>query len=326
MEFMQASSKMQPYTKLNGFWTRHKIVLNVLPRQNKLGLWVFVLALMSYTQQAFASNLAIQERPIWYQSGELKVRACVFHPKTGTDYPVVLFNHGGISGMIENSKKRCRELAAQGYVVFASSYRGEDGSEGRIEVALGEVSDVAAGMDWVIANQQQLRADPNRAALLGLSHGALISLQLAKIDRRFKAMVFAYGVADIYAWVRHLQNTGQFGQDALTQELYGTGPESKPANYLMRHGLKDLQQIDPRLAILIVQGNKDRLVPPAQAQALFDALAQRPSSSRHARVQLKRYQYATHAFLIRSDALRGKERLDAEQAWQDIREFLGRAL
>ena len=102
-------------------------------------------------------------------------------------FPVVLFNHGGISGFNENSKQRCREISAEGYAVSASSLRGEDQSEGEIEVALGEVNDVVAGLHWLEHNATIPHADLYRLGLVAFSHGALISLQAAKRAQRFKA-------------------------------------------------------------------------------------------------------------------------------------------
>jgi dienelactone hydrolase len=273
------------------------------------------------------------ERTIFYRSGALKIQASVFAP---TDTPragtpssparaVILFNHGGISGLIENSKRRCRELAAQGYVVFASSFRGEDRSEGAVEVALGEVDDVLAAISWLNANATQWHADPKRVALLGFSHGALISLQAAKRSHvphagalpAFRALVFCYGVSDVYSWVEHLRRSGQFGQDALTQRLYGTGPKSRPAQYAARHGLSNLAALPANLPVLIVQGERDAIVPAAQARLLEQALQRQKIS-----VSAHYYAHATHGFLIRREALKGAEKLESDQAWQTIYAFL----
>ncbi len=232
--------------------------------------------------------------------------------------PVVLFNHGGISGINQNSKNRAREVCLRGFAVFASSYRGEDGSQGEIEVALGEVDDILALYALIQTQAKALHVDAGRTALLGFSHGALISLQAAKRSpRSFRAMVFAYGVSDIYRWVQHLRDTQQFGADPLTLRIYGRGPHDKPEQYAKRFGLADLDRLDPNLKTLIVQGKRDSLVPWSQATGLADAMK---IAKRHRKIAL--YEHATHAFLIRKDALSGREQIDAQAAWEGIYRFL----
>lgn len=273
------------------------------------------------------------ERAISYVSGTLKINAFIFSPENakqnlpsnihtrGKNYPVILFNHGGISGLNENSKRRCRELSAQGYVVFASSFRGEDQSEGNIEVALGEVDDVLAGLTWLEQNATLTHSDLQRIALVGFSHGALISLQAAKRAHRFKALVFSYGVSDIYSWVHYLRASKQLGQDALTLKIYGTGPQSRPAEYAARSGLANLDQLDPRLEVLIMQGKLDEIVPPSQAEALAKAL-----NAQSIKTTVRYFPDATHGFLIRREALIGAEKRQSDQAWREIYQFLAIAL
>ena len=273
------------------------------------------------------------ERTIFYPSGTLKINAFIVSPEPTQQrlsskravpkqiYPVILFNHGGISGLNENSKRRCRELSAQGYVVFASSFRGEDQSEGNVEVALGEVDDVLAGLRWLEQNSVIEKIDLKRVALVGFSHGALISLQAAKRAHRFKALVFSYGVSDVYSWVQYLRDSGQLGQDALTLKIYGTGPQSRPNEYAARFGLANLDQLDPSLEVLIMQGKLDEIVPPSQAEALAKAL------NAHAiKTTVRYFPAATHGFLIRREALTGAEKQQSDQAWREIYGFLARVL
>jgi dipeptidyl aminopeptidase/acylaminoacyl peptidase len=264
------------------------------------------------------------ERAVFYPSANLRVMAHLFLPAkavAGQNRPVILFNHGGIDGLTENAKRRCRELRDAGFVVLASSYRGEDASEGQVEIAKGEVDDVLAGLDWLDQNATSSAADTTRVALLGFSHGALIGLQAAKKSKRFRAMVFAYGVSDIYQWLQYLRDSGQLGQDALSQSIYGTGPESRPEQYAARFGLGNLAQLQRGLQVLIVQGERDVIVPPNQARAL--ALALKGQGIRH---KILLYPHATHGFLIRREALVGAEKRESSLAWAEIIGFLQRSL
>jgi dipeptidyl aminopeptidase/acylaminoacyl peptidase len=272
------------------------------------------------------------ERDIFYPSttpdGQvLQIRALIVSPNPSLQhlssdrYPVILFNHGGISGLNENAKRRCRELSAQGYLVFATSFRGEDQSGGNIEVALGEVDDVLAGLSWLDQRAQTEHADMQRVALLGFSHGALVSLQAAKRSHRFKALVFSYGVSDVYRWVQYLRDSKQLGTDRLTTMLYGTGPQSRPKEYAARFGLANLDRLDPALEVFIVQGKLDVIVPPQQAEALARAL-----NAHRIQTSTRYFEHATHGFLIRREALIGVEKRESDQAWREIYAFLARVL
>jgi dipeptidyl aminopeptidase/acylaminoacyl peptidase len=260
------------------------------------------------------------ERVVFYPSANLRIMAHLFLPDkslTRQKQPVILFNHGGIDGINENAKRRCRELRDAGFIVFASSYRGEDASEGHVEIAFGEVEDVLAGLTWLDQNTDRVMADTTRVALVGFSHGALIGLQAAKKSKRFRAMVFAYGVSDIYQWVQYLRDSGQLGADALSQRIYGSGPESRPEQYAARFGLAKLAQLPRRLQVLIVQGERDVIVPPSQARAL--ALALKGQGISH---KILLYPHATHGFLIRREALVGAEQRESGLAWAEIIAFL----
>lgn len=233
--------------------------------------------------------------------------------------PLILFNHGGVDGVSLNNERRMLELCRLGYAVAASSYRGEDGSDGEIEVALGEVDDVLA---LLLHLQNRPLIDSNRVALIGFSHGALISLQAAKRQASgktpaFRALVFAYGVADISAWYRYLQKTGQLGKDPLTQRIYGAGPELSPDNFTRRLGILALEKLPSDLPILIVQGQRDVIVPASQAEILFKALTEQGR-----RVAIHRSMHGQHGYLIRREALIGAEKRDSELAWQAIYAFL----
>lgn len=283
--------------------------------------WVLVLGLTA-TALGLAQTAPpgdVREEAVTYLSDGLRVKARVFWPAGEGPRPAVLFNHGGVSGLSEGTLDRCRELAQAGYVVFASSYRGEDGSEGVVEVAKGEVNDVLAGLEWL---RKHPRVDPGRIGAVGTSHGALVSLLAASRTDRIKALVFAYGVADIYAWYAYLRRTGQLGNDALTRRTYGDGPQSRPESFRIRHGLGAVAKLPPSMPVLILQGAKDTVVPLEQAQALAKALEARRQPYR-----LLVYPNSAHGFLINRKTLRKQGEGSAAyreslQAWDALLGFL----
>lgn len=277
---------------------------------------LFVLGMMAL---ALTWAQPVREQAITYLSGGLKIKARVFYPAGDGPFPAVLFNHGGTDGLTEGTLERCRELAAAGYVVFASSYRGEDGSQGQIEIAKGEVEDALAGLEWLRARPG---VDPERIAALGTSHGALVSLLAASRTPHLKALVFAYGIADIYSWFDYLKATNQLGKDELTRRTYGSGPKDRPESFRIRDGLSVLGKLPKAMPVLILQGARDTTVPPAQAEALAKGLKARGHP-----YTLRLYPNSAHGFIISRETLqkRGETSavyLESLQAWAALLGFL----
>lgn len=260
---------------------------------------------------------AILEQDLWYKSGTLKIRGRLFLP-TGTGKVAgVVYNHGGVTGLSNLAATRCRELAQAGFAVFASSYRGEDGSDGKVEVAKGEVDDVLAGFAWFKTHP---RVDATRVAQFGTSHGALIGLLGSARVTDFRGLVFAYGVADIAAWYEYLVRTKQLANDQLTRDTYGNGPTDRPQSFAVRMGLTAAANIPSTMPVLIVQGDIDKIVPPEQAKALQRTLEQNGKTSR-----LNIYPNSEHGFVITQEAAAKKSKIagsEAKQAWAAIIAFL----
>ncbi|MBI3926277.1 MAG: S9 family peptidase [Armatimonadetes bacterium] len=250
-----------------------------------------------------------------YLSGGLKVKGLLFLPAGNEQRPAVVFCHDGISGISEEHRRSSIRLAKAGYVVFAPSYRGEDGSEGVVEVAKGEIDDVLNALPLVAALPQ---VDGDRIALVGASHGSLISLFAAARSSRVKALVLAYGVADIYRWWDHLEKTKQVGKDPVTLRTYGGGPEDRPESFEIRHGLSVADEIE--VPVLILQGEKDAIVPPEQGRILKKELERHGVS-----VTLKTYPDALHGFLVYApylDDASAAEKKQTEDAWDETLDFL----
>jgi dipeptidyl aminopeptidase/acylaminoacyl peptidase len=255
-----------------------------------------ILLISGLIQNSSTAQKSSSEQTIWYVSNGLRVKARAFWPAGKGPFPGVVFGHGGVDGLSDSSIRRCRELAKAGFAVFAPSYRGEDGSQGTIEVAKGEVNDVLNGLEVF---KQDSRLDPNRIAMMGTSHGALIGLLAVSRSDQFRALVFAYGVSDIFAWWDYLVATNQVGTDALTKRIYGTGPTSRPESFKIRNGMNVLETVN--VPVLILQGELDTTVPSSQAQALYDGLIEQGKWA-----QLELYPNSEHGFLMVLETLEKK--------------------
>jgi dipeptidyl aminopeptidase/acylaminoacyl peptidase len=258
---------------------------------------------------------------VWtYPSDGLKVNGLLFLPRARDPLPLILFNHDGVSGISEEHMRASARLARAGYAVFAPSYRGEDGSEGTVEVAAGEVRDVLNVLP-LLARVPGI--DARKLAVVGVSHGALISVLAAAREPEVDAVVTADGVMDIYGWWQHLGQTGKLSRDPLTRRVYGHGPDDKPQAFSTRHALDRIPNL--KAPVLILQSGRDDIVPVEQA-ITFKAHLDR---ARHP-AALKIYPDCRHAFLVyapyQKHGVTPVERIESEQAWQDLLGFLRKYL
>lgn len=257
-----------------------------------------------------------------YLSDGLRVKGLLFVPPVGKNrkLPTVIFCHDGISGVSKSHRLSSIRLAQKGYVVFSPSYRGEDGSEGTVEIAKGEVRDVLAALDIL---EKRPEVDSTKIALMGASHGSLISVLTAAKDPRVKALVLAYGVMDIYRWWDHLVATNQVGHDEVTVRTYGDGPDDHPQSFRIRNAVDVAKAIN--CPVLILQGAKDTIVPPDQATMMEQALNKAGKSC-----QTEIYPDCLHGFLVYAPYLTkdvtAAEKQQTEQAWRTTWQFLSKVL
>jgi dipeptidyl aminopeptidase/acylaminoacyl peptidase len=267
--------------------------------------------------EPFGVEGGVRIRQWTYRSHRYSVKGLLFVPPTpeGVKRPVVVFSHDGIQGISKEHRLSSLRLAKAGYVVFAPSYRGEDGSEGMVEVAKGEVDDVLHSMDLLAGVPE---ADCQRIALAGASHGALISVLAAARSPKVKAVVVAYGVMDIYRWWDYLNRSGKRGNDDVTRRTYGEGPQSRPQSFAIRNAVGVARRVD--CPVLVLQGKKDDIVPYEQAVYFQEAMQKAGKTC-----QVELYPDCLHGFLVYAPYLSDvtqAERRQTEQSWRTMLEFL----
>jgi dipeptidyl aminopeptidase/acylaminoacyl peptidase len=260
----------------------------------------------------------ITEMEVSYTSDSLTVRGFLYLPKKGGRRPAVIFNHGGVSGVSVDVKRRSRDLADEGYVVFAPTYRGEGGSQGRIEVAGGEVNDVLSAADLLSRNP---RVAPDRMAIAGSSHGALISvLAAARAPDRFRCVVDACGVMDVVTWYQYLVDSKgvQAVSDSLSLAIYGNGPADRPDAFKVRQATRVAADI--RIPMLMQYAKQDTIVPLGQAQLFLQAMTKAGNPA----PQLLIYEQLGHAFWFWNDPKsHTRDQLEeADKSWDDFTDFL----
>jgi len=144
-----------------------------------------------------------------------------------------------------------------------------------------DVADVAAAAEGLVAAGG---ADGARIAIKGGSAGGWTVLSALTTTTTFAAGISRYGVADLRALAADTHDFEAHYLDGLVGPL----PEAE-AVYLERSPLGRVDRL--QVPVLLLQGADDRVVPPAQAYAMRDALAAK--GIRHALVV---YEGEAHGF------------------------------
>lgn len=202
---------------------------------------------------------------IRYLSDGLEVVGFIVKPKGEGKYPIIIYNRGGNR---EYGKIKAKDLAyfsylsSQGYVVLASQYRGNDGSEGQEEFGGEDVNDVLNLIN-VAKTLPYTRKD--EIFMLGHSRGGMMTYLAIKYGADIKAAAVIGGVSDTIA----SYNERGYAMKKVFVELIGGTPDEYPEEYKKRSAFYWPEKINK--PILILHGEKDtRTNVISQAQKLVD--------------------------------------------------------
>lgn len=206
---------------------------------------------------------------VTYESGGLKISALLSKPPGLGPFPLVLVNHGGFDPA-ERVGKFLDLFVAQGWVALASDYRGCGQSEGRREVARGEVDDVLNAAEYA---KTLGYVDGRRVAVWGFSHGGEIALLAASRSPGIKAVVAVQGpveLADCYrSWTGSLDESGIRPLVGIALHVGGT-PEQVPEAWKERSPLYAASRIT--CPVLLIYSDQDDCIPPDQGPRMERAL------------------------------------------------------
>jgi dipeptidyl aminopeptidase/acylaminoacyl peptidase len=188
----------------------------------------------------------------------------------GTAPPVLLDVHGGPTGQAGVQWKPFHQFfVTRGWAVLAPDPRGSTGYGRAYTQALAggwgalDVADSAALLDHLGPAGW---GDPGRVAVTGSSAGGLTALLLAAFHGgRLRAVVSRYGVTDLLGLVA---TTHRF-ESRYLDRVVGELPRDTD-RYRDRSPVTHAAAI--QVPALVLQGDADRVVPPAQAVELVDAI------------------------------------------------------
>ena len=145
------------------------------------------------------SNASTECLRIQYLSDGLQVVGFLVKPRDteGKRFPVIIYNRGGLQdvGKIEAPNLLdFHELAANGFVVLASQYRGNDGGEGREEFGGADVGDVVALASLASSLPY---ADSKNIFFYGVSRGGMMAFLALARGVAVNAVAVVGGIYDL---------------------------------------------------------------------------------------------------------------------------------
>ena len=182
----------------------------------------------------------------------------------------VIYVHGGPTGQHFRWWDPTPQLLAnRGLVVLAPNVRGSTGygrewqELNRRDWGGGDLADVMAGLEWLVAERI---ADPARIGITGTSYGGYMTLYaLGRHPDRFAAGVSNVGVV---SWKSLFDTTRGDLREYLIREL--GDPATDPQLYVERSPITYAKNI--RAALLVLQGANDPRVPRSEALQVVEAL------------------------------------------------------
>jgi len=188
---------------------------------------------------------------------------------TGQRPPLLVLSHGGPTGATSPAMSlNVQFWTSRGFAVLDVDYGGSTGYgrayrdrlAGRWGIV--DVADCCSGARFVA---EQGWADPARMAIRGGSAGGYTTLCALTFTDVFAAGASRYGIGDLAALAR---DTHKF-ESRYLDGLVGPYPQAEQV-YRDRSPIYHVDRLD--CALVLLQGTEDKVVPPAQAQQMADAV------------------------------------------------------
>ncbi len=199
---------------------------------------------------------------ISYLSDGLKINGLLAQPKRMGNYPSIIYNRGGNRDFgalkIATGVFTMGRLAAEGYVVIASQYRGNGGSEGVEEFGGGDVNDVLILTEVL---KEIERADATNIGMYGWSRGGMMTyLALTQTDK-IKAAVVGGAVSDSHETIKDRPEM----ESGVFAELVPDYEQNKKVELDKRSAVRWADRFSPDVPILMLHGNADWRVKSSQS-------------------------------------------------------------
>lgn len=192
-----------------------------------------------------------------YLSDGLFITGFVVKPRAEGLYPIVIYNRGGFGPedclTPQTAIEVLARLAAEGYVVVASNYRGSCGSDGKDEFGGSDTNDVT---NLISCLHEISRADTSRIGMMGLNRGGMMTFKAMRNNPRIKCAVITGGMANLQRTLEHNKQV----QEVVKQ--VATNLKDNQQDVIdCRSVVQWAQEIPKKSPILIMHGTDDKVVP-----------------------------------------------------------------
>lgn len=184
------------------------------------------------------------------------------HSIETTKLPALLYCRGGIGKYGKVKMEWLEQFASFGYIVFAPTYRGNEGSEGRDEFGGSDRFDTIEAFQLLqslpFINKEQI-------SIMGFSRGAINATQTAIAMTATKSLIILSGVAslaDIYEERIDLRR--------MLKRVIGKSPQKELEPFHSRSPIMMAEQF--HCPTLIIHGTNDQQVPFRHGEKLFHRL------------------------------------------------------
>lgn len=230
--------------------------------------------------EAVDSRFVAVPEPIVFEASDAgPVHAHLYRPThpgcsapAGERPPLLVKSHGGPTGAATTALDlRIQYWTSRGFAVLDVDYRGSSGFGRAYRERLRGAWGVADVEDCVAAARfaaEQGWVDPQRLAISGSSAGGYTTLCALTFHDAFRAGASYYGIGDLEALAL---DTHKF-ESRYLDGLVGPYPERRDL-YRARSPVHFAERLS--CPVIFFQGLEDRVVPPAQAEAMVAALAER---------------------------------------------------
>ncbi|BDU76861.1 alpha/beta hydrolase family protein [Mesoterricola sediminis] len=204
----------------------------------------------------------------------LRIYAHTFVPKgldTARKHPCIVLSHGGVHADFGTYHAHIvREMVGQGWIVVAPEYRGSTGHGKGLHDAIDygglENDDVVACRDWAV---EELPVDPARVALVGWSHGGMISL-MAGFDHpdKFACIYAGVPVSDLLARVGYAGE--EYRDPKVLRSMFGKDPGDDVELLKRRSPAWNVHKL--KLPLMVTSTTNDRDVNVVEVEQLITHL------------------------------------------------------
>ncbi|HEY0491852.1 MAG TPA: S9 family peptidase [Candidatus Dormibacteraeota bacterium] len=213
--------------------------------------------------------------------------------------PLIVMAHGGPTGAVSNALDlEDQYWTSRGFGYLVVNYGGSSGFGREYRQRLNHQWGVVDVDDCVNAARYLVdrdRVDPKRVAITGGSAGGYTVLRALTSTDFFKAGASHFGISDLEVF--H-QDTHKF-ESMYDHNLVGPWPEARDV-YRERSAIHSVDRITA--PVILFQGLEDKIVPPNQAELIFEALKRK-----HLPVAYVAFEGEQHGFRIARNIKRSIE-------------------